>query len=237
MPKLVTREERLERLIAKTRSRIDANPEATRSLSHSPDSSLGALVRQAGYERTSLKLLDALRQRFIDAGIETYPDITDPGNTLRTRIYFFDGKNKMPGYQHPRHLFAEEKELSRFLVLNKDVLKYCKKNNIEIRGPEVRIADNCRIDLLGIDRNSGDLVGFELKATAPDIGLVSQAAKYMKALRVQAEKEGRRGARLLIVTGQPDAAFEELVQDLARKYDVPTSWLLYHVTIDLIESK
>ncbi|TXH20768.1 MAG: hypothetical protein E6R06_21390 [Mycobacterium sp.] len=80
-------------------------------------------------------------------------------------------------------------------------------------------------------------MGFELKAQAPDNGLVMQAAKYMKALRVQAEKEGCSGARLLIVTGQHDAAFEDIVQDLARKYSVPTSWLLYRVTIDLIEPK
>jgi hypothetical protein len=48
MPKLVSKEERLERLIAKTRSRIDAKPEAARSLSHGPDSLLGTLVSEAG---------------------------------------------------------------------------------------------------------------------------------------------------------------------------------------------
>lgn len=237
MPKLVSKEERLERLIAKTRKRIEANPEATRSLSHSPDSLLSTLAREAGYERSSAKLLQTLEQRLLDADIATYPELTDPSNTHRTRIHFFDRKNPVPGYQLPRHLFGEEKELSRFLVMNKDVLPYCKKHNLEIRGPEARIADNCRIDLLAVDKKSRELVGFELKAANADAGIVAQAAKYMKALAVQAKKEDRPGARLLIVTGQPDESLSELVQDLAKKYDVKTSWLLYRVSIDLVETR
>lgn len=235
MPRLVSKEERLERLITKTRSRIDARPGAARSLSQSPDSLLGTLVREAGYERSSPKLLQTLEQRLLDVGIATYPELTDPGNTPRTRIHFFDRKRPVPGYQHPRHLFAEEKELSRFLILNKDVLPYCKKNNLDIRGSEVRIADNCRIDLLAVDKKSGELVGFELKATGADERIVAQSAKYMKALAAQAEKEDRPGARLLIVTGQPDETLAEQVQDAAKKHGVKTSWLLYRVTIDLEE--
>lgn len=237
MPKLVSKEERLERLIAKTRKRIEARPEATRSLSHSPDSTLRTLVRDAGYERSSRKLLQTLEQRMIDAGIATYPRITDPSDTHLTRIYFFDRNKPVPGYQHPRHLFGEEKELSRFLMMNKDVLGYCKKNGLEIRGPEVRIADNCRIDLLAVDKKSGELVGFELKAVSADERIVAQSAKYMKALTAQAKKESRSGARLLIVTGQPDEALAEQVQDAAKKHGVKTNWLLYRVTIDLDEVK
>lgn len=59
----------------------------------------------------------------------------------------------------------------------------------------------------------------------------------MKALLAQAKSEGRPGARLLIVTGQPDERLAELVQDVAKKYGVETSWLLYSVTIDLTEIK
>lgn len=117
----LSKEDRLERLVAKTRKRIDDNP--VRSLSHSPDSLLGTLVREAGYERTSAKLLETLQNRLADAGIATCPDINNPSNTSRTRIHFFDRRKAVQGYQPPRHLFAEEKELSRFLVMNKDVLK------------------------------------------------------------------------------------------------------------------
>ncbi|ART68340.1 hypothetical protein BTO20_06875 [Mycobacterium dioxanotrophicus] len=235
MPKLVSKEERLERLVAKARKRVEDKPEATRSLSQSPDSKLGTLVREAGYERSSAKLLQTLEQRLMDCGIATYPELTDPSNTSATRIHFFDRRAPVPGYQLPRHLFDEEKQLSRFLFMNKDVLPYCKKNNLQIRGPEVRIAGDCRIDLLAVDKKSDELVGFELKAGNADQGVVVQAAKYMKALLAQAKSEGRPGARLLIVTGQPDERLAELVQDVAHKYGVTTSWLLYSVRIDLTE--
>lgn len=53
MPARLSKEDRLQRLVAKTRKRVDENPDATRSLSHSPDSRLGVLVREAGYQRES----------------------------------------------------------------------------------------------------------------------------------------------------------------------------------------
>lgn len=86
-----------------------------------------------------------------------------------------------------------------------------------------------------MDKKSNELVGFELKATGADERIVAQSAKYMKALTAQAKKECRAGARLLIVTGQPDETLAEQVQDAARKHGVKTSWLLYRVTIDLDE--
>ena len=80
-------------------------------------------------------------------------------------------------------------------------------------------------------------MGFELKAGNADQGIVGQAAKYMKALLAQAKKEGRPGARLLIVTGQPDERLAESVQIVAEKHGVETTWLLYNVKIDLTEAK
>lgn len=236
MPKLVSKEERLERLIAKTRQRVAAKPEAARSLSHSPDSLISTLVREAGYERSSSKLMATLQKRLREEGIATYPELTDPANTSRTRIYFFDVKKTVSGYQLPRHLFDDEKQLSRFLQMNKEVLPYCKKHHLKNLRAEVTIAAGCRIDLLADDTKSGELVGFELKAGNADERIVAQAAKYMKALAAQAKIEGRRGARLLIVTGQPDEALADLVQDAAKKHGVKTSWLLYSVTIDLTEA-
>ena len=47
----LSKEDRLQRLIEKTRRRVDEKPEATRLLSHSPNSLLGVLVREGGYER------------------------------------------------------------------------------------------------------------------------------------------------------------------------------------------
>ncbi|MGV0635908.1 hypothetical protein ABQE69_15995 [Mycolicibacillus trivialis] len=222
-------------MVDKTRKRVDAKSGA-RSLSHSPDSMLGVLVREAGYQRTSPKFLEELDQRLRDAGIDTFPELADPDNNRRTRIYFFDRKKPVRGFQRPRQLFAAEKQLSRFLWMNKAVLPYVKKNSLRISGHEVRIADNCIIDLLAEDEKTGELVGFELKAAEADDRLVGQAAKYMRALAHRAKAEGRPGARLLIVTGQPDESLFERVQVHAEKYGVETQWLLYRVSIDLLEA-
>ena len=49
----------------------------------------------------------------------------------------------------------------------------------------------------------------------------------MIALGRQAEKEGRPGARLLIVTGQPDRNLQQQVRELAATRGVKSDWLLY----------
>ncbi|MCW2685338.1 MAG: hypothetical protein JWR37_228 [Mycobacterium sp.] len=233
----LSKEDRIQRLVDKTRKRVHDKPEAKRSLQHSPDSMLGVMVREAGYERISAKLLEELDGRLRAAGLGTYPELTDPSNSRKTRIHFFDLKNPVPGFQHPRQLFAEEKELSRFLWLNRAALPYAKKTGLRIRGQQVRIADNCIIDLLAEDKKTRELVGFELKATQGDDRLVGQAAKYMRSLARQAAQEDRPGARLLIVTGQPDEDLAERVQTHAKEHGVETEWLLYHVSIDLSEVK
>ena len=237
MPARLSKEDRLQRLVDKTRKRVDEKPEGTRSLSHSPDSLLSTLVREAGYERIAPKLLEELQDRLREAGIRTFPELTDPSNTRKTRIHFFDLKKPVPGFQQPQQLFAEEKELSRFLWMNRAMLPYVKKVGLHIRGQEMRIADNCIVDLLAEDKKTGELVGFELKAGEADDRVVGQAAKYMRSLVRQAKTEGRPGARLLIVTGQPDESLAELVQAHAERYGVKTQWLLYRVSMDLSEAK
>ncbi len=102
---------------------------------------LSTLVRDAGYERTAPKLLEKLDDRLQAAGIRTFPELTDPSNTRKTRIHFFDLKKPVPGFQQPRQLFAEEKELSRFMQMNWAALAYVKKAGLRIRGAEMRIAD------------------------------------------------------------------------------------------------
>jgi predicted O-linked N-acetylglucosamine transferase (SPINDLY family) len=59
----------------------------------------------------------------------------------------------------------------------------------------------------------------------------------MQSLARQAAKEDRPGARLLIVTGQPDESLAERVQTHAEKHGVRTEWLLYRVSIELSEAK
>ena len=226
-------EDRLQRLVAKCRSRVDALESPPVSLSHTPDSTLGKLAREAGYERISEKFCELLGARLRDAGLGTHPELVDPMNTRDTRIHFFDLDHPLPGIQPTRVLFQEERQLSDFLVKNFAALSYVRKNGLKLRRSEARIAAGCVVDLLAEDTKTRELVGFELKAEAADERVVAQAAKYMIALGRQAEKEGRPGARLLIVTGQPDRNLQQQVRELAATRGVKSDWLLYQVSVDL----
>lgn len=226
-------EDRLERLVAKCRSRVDALETPPVSLSHTPDSTLGRLAKEAGYERVSDKFCEILAERLTDAGLGTQPALLDPMNTRDTRIHFFDLTHPLPGIQPTRVLFQEERQLSDFLVKNFAALAYVRKHGLKLRRAQARIAAGCVVDLLAEDVKTRELVGFELKAEVADERVVAQAAKYMTALRSQAEKEGRPGARLLIVTGQPDPNLQEQVLELAKSRGVKTDWLLYQVSVDL----
>ncbi|KUI09917.1 hypothetical protein AU190_05760 [Mycolicibacterium acapulense] len=212
---------------------MDDVPKETRSLRHMPNSMLGVLVRQAGYSRTSDKLLEELAQRLSDEGIGMSPELSDPANTPKSRVYFFDLERPTKGLQPTRELFKEEKDLSRFIWLNRQVLTYAKKNHLSIEGRERVIANGCKIDLVAVDTSTDELVGFELKAEHADDRIVGQSAKYMRALKAQAKADGRRGARLVIVTGQPDDDLADLVQIQAENFGVKTEWLLYRVTLEL----
>ncbi|MGE2718449.1 hypothetical protein [Mycolicibacterium celeriflavum] len=182
-------------------------------------------------------MLDELAHRLRHAGIGMSPELSDPANTPKSRIYFFDLKRPTKGLQPTRELFKEEKDLSRFIWLNRGVLTYAKKNHLVIEGRERVIANGCKIDLLATDTSANELVGFELKAEHADDRIVGQSAKYMRALKAQADADGRKGARLVIVTGQPDDDLAELVQIQAQKFGVKTEWLLYRVSLELSTQK
>lgn len=233
MASRLTMEDRLQRLVANCRHRVDAEEEPPTSLSHAPRSYLRTLVKEAGYERTSERFLEELDARLKDAELGTFPELTDPTNTRDTPIYFFDRDHPIPGVQPTRALFDEEKQLNRFITLNFAVLQYVQENRLRIRGREVRIAADSIVDILAEEKGTRELVAFELKAREPDQGIVAQAARYMTALARRAAKEGRPGARLLIVTGQPDPNLEAQVQELAASRNVKTEWLIYTVKFEL----
>lgn len=234
MPARLTREGKLQRLVEETRKRVDREGDVAPSLKQSPNSYLRTLVQQAGAKRKSDKLLEELDERLDAAGIGTHPNLRDPSIDSDTRIFFFDLKRPIPKFQQPRQRFAEEKELARFLALNWAALPYIKKAGLRFRGREFRLDGSAIIDLLAVDKKTDELVGFELKVAAGGDRLLGQAARYMPCLVSQAKKEGRSGARLIIITGQPDPDLASSVEDLATRYGVKTEWLLYNVSIDLV---
>ena len=210
---------------------MDETPPSAQLLKHMPSSKLGVLIREAGYERSSRKLLDELCDRLRVAGVEFSPDLLDTDNTPDTQIYFFDATQPVKGPQ-PRQLFKEEAQLSKFLWMNKHFLSQAMKN-LRLRDREKTLAPGSRPDLVAVDIKSRELVGIELKAGEPDQGIVAQAAKYMTALKAHAELEGLRGARLMIITGQPNEQLADLVQLQAEKVGVKCEWLLYRVRFEL----
>ncbi len=162
--------------------------------------------------------------------------MVDPTNTRTTRIFLFDAGHRIPGIQDPRRLFDQEAPLSNFLQKNFRALAFFKKAGLRYLGAEVAIVPGCKIDILTEHKKTNELVGIELKASEPDKGLVSQAGRYMTALKQKAARDGRPGARLLIVSGQPDQEFQSQVQALAAKRGVPTQWLTYTVDLALKEA-
>ena len=233
MPSRLTREDKLQRLVDDVRKRVDREADSAPSLKQSPSSYLSTLVQQAGYLRKSDKLLADLDDRLDSAGIGTHPNLRDPSIGSDTRIFFFDLKWPVPKFQQPRQRFAEEKELARYLALNWAALPYIKKAGLRFRAREFRLDGSAIIDLLAVDKKTNELVGFELKVDDDDGRLFDQAARYMTWLAKLAKHEKRRGARLIIVTGQPNPDLAARVRELASRYEVPTEWLLYKVNVEL----
>jgi hypothetical protein len=230
----LTREDRLHRLVERIRERVAETPASAKLLKHMPRSKLGALVREAGYERSSRKLLDELCDRLREEGVDFSPDLLDTDNTPDTLIYFFDAARPVKGLQPARQLFKKEAQLSKFLWMNKHFLGQAVKN-LRLRDRETVLAPGSRPDLVAVDTRTRELVGIELKAGHPDQGIVAQAAKYMTALKARAESEGLRGARLMIISGQPDEQLADLVQFQSEKIGVKCQWLLYRVRFELGE--
>ncbi len=73
MPAKLTRDQRTDRLIAKTRLRVEQTSPDARLLRHMPSSTLGVLIRECGYARTSAKLLSDLCDRLREVGVEFSP--------------------------------------------------------------------------------------------------------------------------------------------------------------------
>lgn len=228
----LTRNDRIERLVEKTRRRVRDVPGSARLLKHMPSSKLRVLVREAGYKRTSRVFLDELSDRLHAAGIDFSPDLLDRDNTPDTRIYFFDAKRPVEGLRPARQLFDKEAELGHFLWANRHFLGQAVRN-LRLTEREKMLAPGSRPDMVAMDTKSKELVGIELKAKWPDQGIVAQAAKYMTALKHRAEADGFRGARLMIITGQPNAQLADQVQVQAEKIGVKCEWLLYSVRFEL----
>lgn len=133
-PRLTT-EEKIQRLVAKCRDRVEAAQPPPQSLSHTSDSRLGSLAREAGYERLSSQFCEKLGDLLRDAGVGTHPDLTDPMNTRDTRIHFYDLEHPLPGHPADSSAFSDRVRTLRFLgtELRRPVVRA--QEWVEVAGP------------------------------------------------------------------------------------------------------
>jgi hypothetical protein len=71
-------EAKVTECVAHYRGLLDSRPQPPKSLSQVPDSRLHVIIGRAGAKRRSQALLARLDQAFKDAGIITFPPLTDP---------------------------------------------------------------------------------------------------------------------------------------------------------------
>ena len=112
---------------------------------------------------------------------------------------------------------------------------YCPRRNLPDRPlrPDLRVGV-LLADLPLLGRGIQERAAFSISIQSDTgQGIVAQAAKYMTALKALAESEGLRGARLLIITGQPNEQLADLVQVQAEKAGVKCEWHLYRVRFEL----
>lgn len=223
--------EKINRCADWIEERLDALPSQPLGLSDAPDSHLHVIVGKAGNKKVTPRVLEDLTRAFQDRGIHAFPRLSDPGVDRNTRIYFSRDKGTFEGMGLPHELFDTETAMQKFFSTKFAAVL----PELELRKSQYAVdpprAD--KIDLLALDKKARELVAIELKHQWPDKGVVEQMGRYVRALRIQAEREGLNGARGLLITGQPDRRVLESLQELARGSETRIDWMLYRFGVKL----
>jgi hypothetical protein len=142
------KDENIAHCVAHYRGLLDARPQTPESLSQAPDSRLRVIMRRAGAERRSEQLLARLDRAFKDAGIETFPPLTDPGLGSEDRVWMYDASHPIEDLTPTRQLFHDEKTLESFILANRDELEELREFGLKDSRAQVRLDSGRRIDLL-----------------------------------------------------------------------------------------
>src|SRR5690349_10396525 len=200
-------DDKIAATVARYRKLLDKRPHAPESLAQAPDSELRVILEAAGAKRRSPGLLDKLEVAFADAGIVTFPALTDPFLKSTDRVCMFDARQPVDGLAEQRFLFPEEKDLQSFI--------WTRREHIErFRGlsgftQQAVLDSGRRVDILCRKAASNQLVAIELKAAEPDDRAVGQAQKYLTDLARHADNHGFDSAHLIVISGQPDRSVRE----------------------------
>jgi hypothetical protein len=227
-------EDKVAKAAAHYRKLLDRLPGSPESLSQAPNSELKVIVGRAGAERRTPQLLARLEVAFAEAGIVTFPRLTDPFLKSTDRVCMLDAKRPLEGLAEQRFLFQAEKDLQNFLWTRREHIDEFRKRGLSGFQQQAVLDGGRRIDILCKRTASSQLVGIELKVAQPDDRSAGQIQQYLRALARHAKNRGFASAHLIVVSGQPDKSVRDLAERHAEASGATIEFLLYRVQTKLV---
>jgi len=187
---------------------------------------LRTVLEECG-QRSSLRFLERLHDRFSQEGIYTEPPLVDSGLRLDDWLLFSSGP-----FPPDALVFATEKDLQRFVeaCLGSGVFRNLELYRVrgDHSGREYPLSNGQRIDLLCQERTKsgfGALVVIELKREH-ERGTIDQVIGYLDALK---NRFPTRAVRSMIVSGREDQVAAALLKEVTG-YDI--QWYCYQVNFE-----
>ncbi|GJF08927.1 hypothetical protein NGTWS0302_33010 [Mycolicibacterium cyprinidarum] len=227
-------EDRIAKAVAYYRKKLDARPHPPESLSQAPDSQLQVIVKRAGAQRRSSGLLVQLEAAFKDAGILTFPPLTDPFLKSSDRVRMLDANQSVEGLALQRDLFSTEKELQGFIWARREHINEFRKRGLTGFQEQGKLDSGRRVDILCKRPSANQLVAIELKAAQPDDRSAGQIQQYIDDLDRHAKAHGYDSAHLIVISGQPDKSVRHRVERFAQARGLTVEFLLYRVQTKLL---
>lgn len=217
------------------RGLLDKRLGVPESLKRATRSGLLQIVERAGAKRRSGPLLARLDDAFAEAGIVTFPRLTDPKNRPDEPIYFFDRDHQMEGLTVNRQSFGSQNALRHFLLTN--IHEFEELRGLAAPEPEFRFPSGRKLDLLTTRPRRNQLVGIELKLSDADDRAVGQCLHYIDDLMKLAENRGMAAHFILISGGNPNRSVRSRIENYARSRGVTVDFLLHRVEMTLRSNK
>ncbi|OBK15746.1 hypothetical protein [Mycobacterium asiaticum] len=224
-------DDRIASCAAYYRTRLDSRPGTPESLQQATRSGLQQIIERAGAKRRSDPLLARLDEAFAEAGIVTFPRLTDPHNRPDERIYIFDRDHQIEGLTQARQSFRDQAALRDFILANRHQFEALR--GLSEITPEAKLPSGRRLDLLAKRPRRNQLVGIELKLDEADDRAVGQSQHYIDDLAKEAERQGMEPHFALIAGGQPNKSVRARIESYAKARGVGATFLLHRVEMSL----
>lgn len=224
-------DDKIKKCVEHYRGLLDDRPGVPESLARATHSGLLQIVERAGAKRRGEALLARIDDAFAEAGIVTFPRLTDPKNKPDERIYLFDRDRQMQSLVVNRQSFGSQDALREFILSNIHEFE-------ELRGladiePEFPFPSGRRLDLLASRPRRNQLVGIELKLGEADDRAVGQCQHYIDDLVKLAESRGMAAHLIVIAGGNPNRSVGSRIESYAQSRGVTVEFLLHSVEMTL----